>query len=250
MLFNLSSIILREAFKPHRKLLIGLLAHYPIGRIFFQISIGLKKLSLLFGRYNQRAVEYPWVIKNLGIVPRGGLILDVGCAESLLTQELIARGFRVVGIDVRDYPFKNKRMIFLRRNVLDTLLPDNTFDAILVVSTIEHIGLESYGQMVKDTDGDLKAMKELVRILKHEVILILTTPYIGGEPLRVTSFERVYNRQRLGELTKGLKIIKEDYFYPLRSGKRLRWLRLSKEKIDKQTFKEESGIGCLILKKS
>jgi SAM-dependent methyltransferase len=250
MLFNLSSIILREAFKPHRRLLIGLLADYPIGRIFFQISIGLKKLSLLFGRYSQRAVEYPWVIKNLGMVPRGGLILDVGCAESLLSQELIARGFRVVGIDIRDYPFKDKRMMFLRRNVLDTLLTDNTFDAILVVSTIEHIGLEPYGQTVKDAAGDLRAMKELVRILKHEGILILTTPYIGGEPLRVTSFERVYNRQRLGELTKGLKIIKEDYYYPLRSRKRLCWLRLSKEKMDKQTFKEESGIACLILKKS
>jgi SAM-dependent methyltransferase len=156
----------------------------------------------------------------------------------------------VVGIDIRDYPFKDKRMMFLRRNVLDTLLPDNTFDAIPVVSTIEHIGLEQYGQTVKDADGDLRVMKELVRILKHEGILILTTPYIAGEPLRVISLERVYNRQRLGELMKGLKIIKEDYNYPLRSRKRLRWLRLSKEKMDKQSFKEESGIACLILKKS
>jgi SAM-dependent methyltransferase len=194
-------------------------------------------------------MEYPWVIKNLSIVPKGGSILDVGCAESLLSQELIARGFRVVGIDIRDYPFKDKRMVFLKRNVLDTLLPDNTFDAIVVISTIEHIGLESYGQTMIDTDGDLRAMKELVRILKHGGILILTTPYIGGEPLRISSFERRYNRQRLGKLTRGLKVIKEDYFYPLRSGKRLYWLRLSKEKIDKQTFKEESGIACLILKK-
>jgi SAM-dependent methyltransferase len=96
-------------------------------------------------------------------------------------------------------------MMFLRRNVLDTLLPDNTFDAILVVSTIERIGLEQYGQTVKDAEGDLRAMKELVRILKHEGVLILTTPYIGGEPLRVTSFERIYDRQRLSELTRGLK---------------------------------------------
>jgi SAM-dependent methyltransferase len=140
-------------------------------------------------------------------------------------------------------------MMFLKRNVLDTLLPDNTSDAIVVVSTIEHIGLEPYGQTVKDTDGDLRTMKELVRILKHEGILILTTPYIGGEPLRVTSFERTYDRQRLGELTRELKINREDYFYPLRSGKRLRWQRLSKEKMDKQTFKEESGIACLILEK-
>ena len=203
----------------------------------------------MLGGWSQRAMEYPRVIKSLSIVPKGGLILDVGCAESLLSQELIARGFRVVGIDIRDYPFKDKRMIFLKRNVLNTLLPDDMFDAIVVVPTIEHIGLEPYGQTVKDTDGDLRAMKELVRILKHEGILILTTPYIGGGPLRVTSFERIYDRQRLGELTRGLEIIKEDYFYPLRSGKRLRWLRLSREKVDKQTFKEESGVACLILKK-
>jgi 2-polyprenyl-3-methyl-5-hydroxy-6-metoxy-1,4-benzoquinol methylase len=97
MLFNLSSVVLREAFKPHRNLLVRLLAHYPIGRIFFWISIGLKNLSLLFGRCSQRAVEYPWVIESLGMVPREGLILDVGCAESLLSQELIARGFRLWG---------------------------------------------------------------------------------------------------------------------------------------------------------
>jgi hypothetical protein len=59
MLFNLSSIVLRKVFKLHRNLLVSLLAHYPIGRIFFWISIGLKRLSLLFGRYSQRAVEYP-----------------------------------------------------------------------------------------------------------------------------------------------------------------------------------------------
>jgi 2-polyprenyl-3-methyl-5-hydroxy-6-metoxy-1,4-benzoquinol methylase len=37
------------------------------------------------------------------------LVLDVGCAESLLSHELIARGFRVIGLDIRDYPraYKN-----------------------------------------------------------------------------------------------------------------------------------------------
>jgi len=241
-------MVLRQAFEPQRILLVRLLAHYPIGRIIFWISILLKRYSLYFGGWSQRAIEYPWVMNCLSILPKGGLILDVGCAESLLSQELIARGFRVVGIDIREYPFKDKRMMFLKQNILNTALSDNSFDAIVVVSTIEHIGLEPYGQTVKDADGDLRAVKELVRILKHEGVLILTTPYIGGEPLRVTPFERIYDRQRLSELTRGLKRIKEDYFYPLRTGKRLRWLRLSREKMDEQTFKEP-GIACLVLKK-
>ena len=121
----------------------------------------------VIGGWSQRAMEYPWVIESLRFVPRGGLILDVGCAESLLSHELIARGFRVVGIDIRDYPFKDNRMLFLKRNIMDTCLSDSIFDAILIVSTIEHVGLESYGQTVKDTDGDLRAMNEFTRILKH-----------------------------------------------------------------------------------
>ena len=248
-MFSLSNIILRGAFKPQKSFLVKLLARHPVGRIIFWISIGLKKLSLLFGGFSQRAVEYPWVMESLRFVPREGLILDVGCAESLLSHELIARGFRVVGIDIRDYPFKDKRMIFLKRNIMDTHLPDNTFDAIVLVSTIEHIGLESYGQIVKDTNGDLRAMNELKRILKHQGIIILTTPYVGRAPLRINPFERNYNRQRLSELTRGLKIIKEDYFYPLRSRKHLYWLRLSKEEMDKQTFTREAGIACLVLQK-
>lgn len=247
-LFSLPSTVRRIVFKKQRALLPKILAQYSLGRVIFRASIALKRFSLLFGEWSQRALEYPWVIESLSMVPKRGLILDVGSAESLLSHELIAKGFRVVGIDIRDYPFKDKRMVFLKRNILDTRLPDNTFDAIVVVSTIEHIGLKPYGQTVKDANGDLKAMNELKRILKCHGIIILTTPYIGGGPLRVNLFEREYDRQRLYELTRGLKVIRDDYFYPLRRGKRLRWLRLSKETMDKQIF-NETGIACLVLKK-
>jgi SAM-dependent methyltransferase len=168
--------------------------------------------------------------------------LDVGCAESLLSHELVARGFRVIGLDIRDYPFKNRRVIFVRRNVLDTGFPDGMFDAILVVSTIEHIGLSTYGQLALDDEGDLKAMKELYRILKPRGIII-TTPYIGNCPLRVDSFERNYNRQRLQKLIEGFKIVRKDYFYPRRIEGKVCWERMSREDIDQESF-VEAGLAC------
>jgi SAM-dependent methyltransferase len=247
-LFSLPSTVRRIVFKKQRALLPKILAQYPLGRIIFRASIALKRFSLSFGEWSQRAIEYPWVIESLSMVPKRGLILDVGCAESLLSHELIAKGFWVVGIDIRDCLFRDKHVMFIKRNVMDTRLPDNTFDAIVVVSTIEHIGLEPYGQTVKDDNGDLKVMSELKRILKPNGAIILTTPYVGGGLLRVNKFERAYNKQRLCELTRGLKIIRAGYFYPLRSGRRLRWLRLSKETMDKQIF-NEVGIACLVLKK-
>ncbi|MEM0241400.1 MAG: class I SAM-dependent methyltransferase [Candidatus Nezhaarchaeales archaeon] len=119
------------------------------------------------------------MLKQIRVLKPEALVLDVGCAESLLSHKLIARGFRVVGIDIRDYPFRNKRMYFVKRNVMDTGLPDNIFDAIVMVSTIEHIGLSVYGQLTLNNEGDIKCMRELHRIMKPGGLLILTTPYTG-----------------------------------------------------------------------
>ena len=253
-LFDLPATIRKYAFRvsaTRKSLLWKLIAYYPIGRIIFRISILMKKLSLFIGKWSQRAIEYPWLLKNLKVISRESLVLDVGCSESLLSHELIARQFRVVGIDIRDYLFKDKRVVFLRRNVLDTKLPNDLFDAIMVISTIEHIGLEAYGQSVKDTHGDIKALKELKRMLKPQGIIISTTPYVGNSELKINSFERQYNSQRLKELIEEMNPIKESYFYPIRSGKRLCWLEVPKGWIDKLPFQKEApGLACVILQKA
>jgi len=190
-----------EGLETKKLLLSTLIAYYPVGRIIFRLSILIKKISLLAGDWSQRAIEYSWLLKNLKIIDRDSLVLDVGCSESLSSHEFIARGFRVVGIDIRDYPFKDKHVAFLRRNVIQTKLPNDLFDAIIVISTIEHIGLEVYGQKVKDIHGDIQALKELKRILKPQGIIIITTPYVGNSKLIINPFERRYNRKRLRELT-------------------------------------------------
>jgi len=218
-----------------------------LGRLGFRFSILTKKALSLQGGYSQRAIEYPYLLTYLKYLKPGSLILDVGCSESLLSHELIARGFRVVGLDIREYPFKSKRMTFVKRNAMNTKLPANTFDAIIVVSTIEHIGLNVYGQLALDDDGDIKAMNELRRILKPNGIIIITTPYIGNEPLKVYPQERHYNRQRLEKLVEGFQVIKEDYFYPRRVKGRIYWIKMSREEIDKQKF-TDPGLACLVLK--
>ncbi len=113
-------------------------------------------------------------------------------------------------------------------------MPDGMFDAILVVSTIEHIGLSAYGQLTLDDEGDLKAMKELYRILKPRGIII-TTPYIGNCPLRVSSFGRDYNRQRLQKLVEGFRIVR-DYFLRIIERK-IYWERMSREDNQKSFVK-------------
>jgi len=78
-------------------------------------------------------------------------------------------GYGVWGLDINDYPYKPRRVVFVKRDVRGTGLPSNFFDAVVVVSTIGHIGLPVYGQVGFDVDGDVKAIEELRRILKPGV---------------------------------------------------------------------------------
>jgi len=50
---------------------------------------------------------------------------------------------------------------------------------------VEHVGLGAYGQTILDEDGNIKAVKELWRILKPRGIMFITTPFIGSESFRI-----------------------------------------------------------------
>lgn len=113
-----------------------MLSQYSIGRLAFRSSMALKRLFLFFGLWSQRAVEYPWVLKQLSLLRQNALVLDVGCSESLLSHELIAKKYRVVGIDINEYPFQNNRMLFIKRNILNTGFPNGIFDGIVMVSLL------------------------------------------------------------------------------------------------------------------
>lgn len=235
------------------RFIVKLLSTSPFGRIVFRLNCILKKFLLYLGYQDQRAIEYPWVLKQLASVKQNSLVLDIGCAESLLSQELIARKYNVVGIDLADYPFKNKRMTFIRGNILNTPLSSNKFDAIICISTIEHIGLPSHGQEVLNDLGDINAMNEFHRILKPRGILILTTPYVGKESIEHRT-AGVYNRDRLDNLTGNFYYNVEDYFYTIRSGKRWIWTKMNRQQIDEQRFNWKQsffnwGLACFILTK-
>jgi len=201
------------------------------------------------GEWTQRVVEYPWVLKQLDLIKPGSLVLDVGCSESLFNQILIQRKYSVVGLDYRDNEFPNKYLFFIKRNILDTRLPSEMFDAAIVVSTIEHIGLGAYGQTARDDDGDIHALRQIAGFLKKKGILILTTPYIGHHHFYVDRFERRYNTDRLEKLVYGFRVLKEEYFFPYYH-RRLLWLRMNRDEANRATFeKNRPGIACLVLSK-
>jgi SAM-dependent methyltransferase len=163
-----------------------------------------------------RLHEYRFALQHL----KPYRILDVGCCESHFCLLLAECWLEVIGVDVQrcypQYEFKPYNtnygsFKFICKDIRLLDLPDNYFDTVINVSTIEHIGLVAYDQKLIDKDGDIKAMKNIRRMLKPNGVLIFTCPYGKGGK----SWLRVYNDERLKMLLEGFRIEIEEYrLYP------------------------------------
>jgi SAM-dependent methyltransferase len=77
-----------------------------------------------------------------------------------------------------------------------TALPfaDNSVESISCMHTIEHVGLGRYGDPI-DPDGDIKAINELMRIVKPGGTLIFVTPV--GKPKIAYNAHRIYSYEQV-----------------------------------------------------
>ncbi len=73
---------------------------------------------------------------------------------------------------------------------------DASIESISCMHTIEHIGLGRYGDSL-DPDGDLKAIKELKRVVKQGGSLLLVIPV--GRPRLQFNAHRVYSFEMIAE---------------------------------------------------
>jgi len=150
---------------------------------------------------NERIVEFPYAVRALGALPPGARVLDVGSAESTLAFSLACLGYDVTAVDPRGYPFEHPRLRVLASGVED--IDDKSgFDAVVCLSTVEHIGVEAYGQEAAGR-ADLDAMRRLRAVSKPGGLLVLTTPFGRSE---MTETERRYDRAGLDELLDGWKV--------------------------------------------
>jgi SAM-dependent methyltransferase len=157
--------------------------------------------SVELDRTNERIVEVPYVLGAIGQVARGACILDVGSAESTVALSLACLGYDVTAIDPRGYPFTHPRLKVVRGSV-EHLELGGQFDAVVSMSTVEHIGMDAYGQAPTER-ADLAAMARIRELTRPGGILVLTIPF-GRATL--SGAERRYDRPALDELLDGWEV--------------------------------------------
>jgi SAM-dependent methyltransferase len=186
----------------------------------------------LEGVVSSRIIEYPFVFKNLIDIPKGGKILDVGCCYSLLSIHLASVGYKVYGLDIEEYHYIHPNFRFVKGDIRKTSFPDEYFDAVVAISTIEHVGIPFSFQKMrpfrgKSVRGDLEAIKEIYRILKTSGIFLITLPI--GERFVETRAHRIYDKKEVESLLKDFKVKSIEVFV----NKSNCWLPSTYDKVEK-----------------
>ncbi len=78
-------------------------------------------------------------------MPKPPGVLDLGLAESTSSLEMACFGYDVVAVDLRNLPLEHPSLQVLRGDISHLPFEDASFDVVVSLSTIEHVGLDWYG---------------------------------------------------------------------------------------------------------
>lgn len=161
-------------------------------------------------KVGERSIEYPWVCMKLRNV-RNKTILDVGCKEGLPITDLLRKDNFVYGIDPNiEKQISGQNYLIIPGDIRNSDFSDNSLDIVVIVSTLEHVGVSGrYNISTIDDNGDFKATREILRILKPGGILCGTVPFGIGKSLPLN---RLYNRKSLHRLLTGYDLVDLTYY--------------------------------------
>jgi SAM-dependent methyltransferase len=195
----------------------------------------------------ERAIEYPWAYKRVSDLC-DCRVLDVGAKQGLPITDLLLERNTVYTIDSSlSESFARGRLTAAKGDIRQTSFDDGFFDAVVAVSTLEHVGVVGrYDVDVLDEEGDLSAMREIDRILRPGGRALLTLPYGAGTSLPLN---RLYGPDRVTELVSRFQFIESEYFrYVARYSL---WLSVPEEAARSNNWDIEPwyALACLHLRK-
>ena len=161
----------------------------------------------------------------------------VDISSSLYFVSILSAFIPVKFYDYRPAELYLDRIESNQGNLTNLPFPDSSIESLSCLHTVEHVGLGRYGDPM-DPDGDLKAIKELIRVLRPGGSLLLVTP-IGGKAIIEFNAHRIYTYDLICEYFKDLELKEFSLIHEhTRDGSII--LNASREDANKEHY----GCGC------
>jgi SAM-dependent methyltransferase len=139
-----------------------------------------------FGRgVDERCIEYPWAMTRLAGI--SGRILDAGSAlnhSHILNQRVFERNkLHILTLAPESTCFWQKGFSYIYDDLRDIPTRNNYYDAIVCLSTLEHIGCDNRRYSHTDVGSETNlddfriVMREFRRVLKPSGCLLFTVPF-------------------------------------------------------------------------
>ena len=165
-----------------------------------QPIINEKSLSTSFDRHY---IYHPaWAAR---IIAQNKPEEHIDISSILSFSSIISAFVPVCFFDYRPADIELSNLSCGHADLLNLPFKDNSVKSLSCMHTVEHIGLGRYGDPL-DPDGDLKAMKELSRVLAPGGSLLFVVPV--GRPKIYFNAHRIYSYQQVVSSFDGL-ILKE-----------------------------------------
>jgi hypothetical protein len=170
---------------------------------------------------NERIVEQPFVFGAVAGLAAPARIIDVGGSESTVGLSLATLGHDVTIVDPRAQPLRHRNLRHAACRLDELPVDGEPFDAAVVLSAVEHFGLEHYDSALlpdeppvatktaRPRDGldaiderlDLAALRRLRELVRPGGLLVLTVPFAAQSS--ADDFQRVYDEDGLAQLLRG-----------------------------------------------
>jgi SAM-dependent methyltransferase len=203
---DLSPSQLEFQFKnPFLQSLLGSLPFYFIRRAIYKHT-PIRQLMTRRNTLNERLAEYPYVFSQLAKYPKIKSVLDIGSAFSLLPIQLATLGYQVTGLDIIDSgDTYHPHFTQIVSDLFDNKIPDNSFDAVVSISTIEHMGFGVFGDKIIP-DADVHAFEIVHRLLKPGGIAVITVPVVDATSPwhKKTTY---FSKERIALVTKPFQVM-------------------------------------------
>lgn len=220
-----------------------------------------------FSKLHSRCIEYPFAASTM---QKGETVLDLGSAQAdpLWVDFLSQWATKSVLLDMT--PAQGRfQSSFVQADCRHLPFRTASFDRIIAVSVIEHIGLlnpQALGDVASlySADGDIESLCECARVLKKGGELVLTIPFGIRKGYSPCGTARIYSFEDIERFAQILQPIRKEYYeyqMNIKSGYcsapyasktlvgKVTWRRIPIHKASAQNKENMDGILCSVWKK-